>query len=285
MKLPNILSFHLNRFEFDLNNSVRKKICDKFIFPFVLDMNSLLNNNNSNNLNEKYNGNSKFNFGEFKEENYANNSEDVSKDNIAKFLKNGPYVYELYAIVIHSGSFSGGHYYVYIKSFEDGKWYNFNDKEVDEIDISDIDYTYGSNESKGVSLNTGYMLMYRRCFMDTGCNRKIYDSMIKKELYYDILEENEKLEEEDERKKRDKCPLVNIQLNYNNITNVLTVKENILIKAFKLHALRAFSLSNIHPCRVRIKYSYKHTNGDNASILPDNMVRLLIIFLNSIHSL
>jgi ubiquitin carboxyl-terminal hydrolase 47 len=28
----------------------------------------------------------------------------------------------------------GGHYYAYIKSFEDGKWYNFNDSDVREID-------------------------------------------------------------------------------------------------------------------------------------------------------
>ena len=32
--------------------------------------------------------------------------------------------------MIHSGGAYGGHYYAYIKSFEDGKWYNFNDSSV-----------------------------------------------------------------------------------------------------------------------------------------------------------
>ena len=33
-------------------------------------------------------------------------------------LRQGPYVYELYSIMIHSGSAAGGHYYAYIKSFK-----------------------------------------------------------------------------------------------------------------------------------------------------------------------
>lgn len=36
--------------------------------------------------------------------------------------KGGPWVYELYAVLIHSGSALGGHYYAYIRSLGDGKW-------------------------------------------------------------------------------------------------------------------------------------------------------------------
>ena len=32
----------------------------------------------------------------------------------------------------------GGHYYAYIKSFEDGKWYNFNDSHVTEIQEGEV---------------------------------------------------------------------------------------------------------------------------------------------------
>ena len=52
---------------------------------------------------------------------------------LLEYLKAGDYVYELYSILIHSGSAMGGHYYAYIKSFEDGKWYNFNDGSVSVI--------------------------------------------------------------------------------------------------------------------------------------------------------
>jgi len=46
-------------------------------------------------------------------------------------LKQGDYVYELYAILVHNGGAFGGHYFVYIKGgeagAEDSKWHNFND--------------------------------------------------------------------------------------------------------------------------------------------------------------
>lgn len=56
-------------------------------------------------------------------ENNKNNSETES----------GPYVYELFSIMIHSGSASGGHYYAYIKDFENGQWYCFNDQSVTTV--------------------------------------------------------------------------------------------------------------------------------------------------------
>lgn len=62
----------------------------------------------------------------------AKESED-SKNKISEYLEQGEFVYELYSIMIHSGGAYGGHYYAYIKSFEDGKWYNFNDSSVKEI--------------------------------------------------------------------------------------------------------------------------------------------------------
>jgi ubiquitin carboxyl-terminal hydrolase 47 len=35
--------------------------------------------------------------------------------------------------MIHSGGALGGHYYAYIKSFENGDWYCFNDSSVEKI--------------------------------------------------------------------------------------------------------------------------------------------------------
>lgn len=45
----------------------------------------------------------------------------------------GPYIYELFSIMIHSGSAAGGHYYAYIKDFKDGEWYCFNDQNVSRV--------------------------------------------------------------------------------------------------------------------------------------------------------
>ena len=75
-------------------------------------------------------------------------------------MQQGEFVYELYSIMIHSGGAYGGHYYAYIKSFEDGKWYNFNDSTVSELaSEEEIFKTFG--DSKGSS-GTAYLLMYRK---------------------------------------------------------------------------------------------------------------------------
>ena len=83
----------------------------------------------------------------------------IDADNqILEYLKQGDLVYELYAVLIHSGSALGGHYYAYIKSFEDGLWYKFNDSEVSKIDPDDIKSVFGDKSSSA----TAYMLKYRQ---------------------------------------------------------------------------------------------------------------------------
>lgn len=55
-----------------------------------------------------------------------------------EYLKEGHLVYELYAVLVHSGSAGHGHYYSYIKSFEDQNWYCFNDERVSEVNVEEI---------------------------------------------------------------------------------------------------------------------------------------------------
>lgn len=51
-------------------------------------------------------------------------SEDlVNIDEIERVVATDPnFDYELFSIMIHSGSATGGHYYAYIKSFETNQW-------------------------------------------------------------------------------------------------------------------------------------------------------------------
>lgn len=42
--------------------------------------------------------------------------------------------YELYAVSNHYGSLAFGHYTAYAKNYETGKWYDFNDSSVSELD-------------------------------------------------------------------------------------------------------------------------------------------------------
>lgn len=47
--------------------------------------------------------------------------------------------YTLYAVINHMGHFHGGHYNAVIRSFEDNKWYCFNDSWVKETDMGDLE--------------------------------------------------------------------------------------------------------------------------------------------------
>ncbi|XP_076386185.1 ubiquitin specific protease 47 isoform X2 [Megachile rotundata] len=79
----------------------------------------------------------------------------------------GPYNYELFSIMIHSGSASGGHYYAYIKDFRTQEWFCFNDQSVTQITHDDIQKTYGGGGASrycrvSSSCANAYMLMYRQ---------------------------------------------------------------------------------------------------------------------------
>jgi len=54
---------------------------------------------------------------------------------LSKYLVgyNKKYIYDLYGICNHSGNSQGGHYTAYVKNLN-GKWYHYNDTNVDEID-------------------------------------------------------------------------------------------------------------------------------------------------------
>lgn len=89
---------------------------------------------------------------------------DENEKNREKCLADrGPYMYELFSIMIHSGSASGGHYYAYIKDLETKQWLCFNDTTVNPITESDIQKVYGGGPSRAYSSSTNaYMLMYRQ---------------------------------------------------------------------------------------------------------------------------
>ncbi|KAK1161280.1 ubiquitin carboxyl-terminal hydrolase 47-like isoform X5, partial [Acipenser oxyrinchus oxyrinchus] len=72
--------------------------------------------------------------------------------------------YELFAICDHSGWYRGGHYTARIKSFENGKWYTFNDSFVHEASyLMEPGFTQSVKEGKVpcISSSTAYLLMYR----------------------------------------------------------------------------------------------------------------------------
>lgn len=242
-KLPKILFLQLNRFEYDIMTDGRKKIGDRLTFPQILNMNLFLKD-----------------YEQIKEEMTAEHLKQLevrgSDDNFdetfeyEEYTKQGDYVYELFAVVVHSGSARGGHYYSYIKSFEDGKWYRFDDCCVYESDFKHIQYTYGES---GMSALTGYILMYRLIERSNPENNTIDDSLIaeNKELMEIIEKENVFLKEEEERQKE---KLNSLQLKFvydDKIANILAKKTD-TVGDLKQKVLKEYLLDiAMKNCRIR----------------------------------
>ena len=88
ISLPKYINFGLNRFIYDYNTFERVKLNNKFEFPLEINMK---------------------NFCDFGELNNSNNDDE--------------YIYELYGVIVHSGTPYSGHYYAYIRDMTgQGKW-------------------------------------------------------------------------------------------------------------------------------------------------------------------
>jgi hypothetical protein len=77
---------------------------------------------------------------------------------IQSYFKDGPLVYRLVGVLIHRGGAYGGHYYAYIRSFEDNKWHMFDDAIIKAVDKRQV-----AEEGFGGKTMTasGYMLFYQ----------------------------------------------------------------------------------------------------------------------------
>lgn len=202
---PYLLTLQLKRFAFDFNLLHRVKLNDRITFPKHLNLNKYIppdDDDNDESLSQKSDSPSSIEtetdsgVSLTSSENDAVTEDElndmpmdvseksctcagldgVEESDSIQGLKGpeGPYMYELFSIMIHSGSAIGGHYYVYIRSFEDDQWYSFNDQTVSKITNSDIKRTFGGSDasSRGYYSSTysssanAYMLMYRQIRTD-----------------------------------------------------------------------------------------------------------------------
>ena len=174
--LPKILLIALNRFEYDYNKGLKKKINTPISIP-----DKITKIGNLDNLN-----------------------------------------YDLYGIIIHSGSAMSGHYFSLIKNFEkEKKWYKFDDRCVFEIkDINEYKKIISGNE-KNLNDSTAYILLYRN---NNGNENINYDFNINQDLIEDInLEEVEYqkyLEQEKER-----MSYLNLRIFHNNKFDYVKIKK------------------------------------------------------------
>lgn len=192
LEFPYLLTLQMKRFDFDYTTMHRIKLNDRMTFPEILNLNHLVEDPASTDLNCPPDNTpvcSSVN-DLLSNSNHLDDDEGIEVEGSPSTLscnedsspsceamandKNilepkGPYVYELFSIMIHSGSAAGGHYYAYIKNLSDGQWYSFNDQHVSQITYDDIRKTYGGSmstrgyySSSYASSANAYMLMYRK---------------------------------------------------------------------------------------------------------------------------
>lgn len=177
LSFPYILMLQLKRFDFDYATMKRIKLHDRVEFPRVLDLNPFLEGtSDAEQLKKRLDAEAAASASAAQ----APAPEPAPAQEIpvpapapapAPVIQptpERPYVYELYAILIHRGSAIGGHYFAYIKPFggKDNKWFEFNDSSVSEITDVDIATSFGEGEKDTTGYGSygasAYMLLYRR---------------------------------------------------------------------------------------------------------------------------
>ncbi|XP_071942590.1 ubiquitin carboxyl-terminal hydrolase 47-like [Antedon mediterranea] len=213
---PYFLTLQLKRFDFDYSTMHRIKLNDKMTFPDILDLNSFIDedeqmpsseNTETSEMNHTAHNNQEETNDEADKLNKAASMVATNTKNKREQENRGPYVYELFSIMIHSGSAAGGHYYAYIKSFTDGLWYCFNDQHVTRITYDDIRKTYGGGVSgyRGCyssaysSSTNAYMLMYRQ--VDPKRNKTFVSVQDFPEHLLKLMEEMKQVEETEKKQR------------------------------------------------------------------------------------
>eukprot|EP00062_Callorhinchus_milii_P003936 gi/632941724/ref/XP_007886018.1/ PREDICTED: ubiquitin carboxyl-terminal hydrolase 47 isoform X2 [Callorhinchus milii] len=221
LHFPYLLTLQLKRFDFDYTTMHRIKLNDRMTFPAELDMSPFIDveeekspqtesctdsgaenegSCHSDQMSNDFSNDDVVDEGICLESNH--NSEKTSKAGNEK----GSWIYELFSVMVHSGSAAGGHYYACIKSFSDGQWYSFNDQHVSRITQDDIRKTYGgSSGSRGyyssafASSTNAYMLIYRQ--KDSARNSKFLEVLEFPDHIKGLVQKEKEIEEQEKRQR------------------------------------------------------------------------------------
>ncbi|XP_025028279.1 ubiquitin carboxyl-terminal hydrolase 47 isoform X4 [Python bivittatus] len=221
LHFPYLLTLQLKRFDFDYTTMHRIKLNDRMTFPEELDMGSFIDiEDEKSPQTESCTDSGAENEGSCHSDQMSNdfsNDDGIDEgiclesssaaERISKVVsEKNSLLYELFSVMVHSGSAAGGHYYACIKSFSDDQWYSFNDQHVSKITHEDIKKTYGGTSgSRGyyssafASSTNAYMLIYR--LKDTTRNAKFLEVSEYPEHIKRLVEKEKELEEQEKRQR------------------------------------------------------------------------------------
>ena len=181
---------------------------------------------------------------------------------ITRFKQEGENVYELFSILIHSGSALGGHYYSYIKSFHYDRWFCFNDSTVYEIDEKDLEKAFGGETHKvwgGYTTSAcAYLLAYRKVKPE---NVNVIEDLEVPDYILESIDEEKHKEEQEKRVKEEKKRIFSLKVYYQGKDLTVEISkdqslEDLLEKAIGLFRIEGVAKEDV---RIRAYSSYQDT--------------------------
>ena len=129
--------------------------------------------------------------------------QELNLEHLLKGDKKYSPVYELTGVLVHSGSVASGHYYAYLRTTAENKWYQFNDTRVtieDEKSVIDNNFGSDTHTTHGYS---AYYLIYARKDDISNLYRPVADDEVPEHIknYVKMLEEQKRLEKEEQQEK------------------------------------------------------------------------------------
>jgi ubiquitin C-terminal hydrolase len=189
------------------------------------------------------------------------------QEQIRRLLEVSSHVYELYSVMVHSGSALGGHYYAYILDFDSGRWFNFNDSYVKEVDEAELESVQGSNASYAA---TAYLLMYRKVDprnLGAVASEEVPDYVVE----YMLQERERRLKEE--REQAERMLQIQVRVFYRRSDALIMTRKDFTLTQLKQQAIKAFNLAVAEEdCRLRAYseandvYKESYTGRENCSL-------------------
>uniref|UniRef100_A0A8C1C6J1 Ubiquitin carboxyl-terminal hydrolase 47 n=1 Tax=Cyprinus carpio carpio TaxID=630221 RepID=A0A8C1C6J1_CYPCA len=278
LHFPYLLTLQLKRFDFDYTTMHRIKLNDRMTFPEELDMSPFIDvEDEKSPQTESCTDSGAENEGSCHSDQMSNDfstddavDEGICLDNTSsseRALKpKSSLTFELFSVMVHSGSAAGGHYYACIKSFSDSQWYSFNDQHVSKVSQLYITISILSNLlilCPNSSTNA-YMLMYR--LKDPSRNAKFLDVEDFPEHIKRLMQREKESEEQEKRQREIERNTCKIKLfcmhpvKMMMVENKLEVHKDKTLREATEMAYKLMDLDGVVPldcCRL-VKYDEFH---------------------------
>ena len=157
--------------------------------------------------------------------------------------------YELYSIIVHSGSARGGHYYAVIKCGDD-KWFKFDDSHVSEVNMNDlIEVLYGSEQTD----TSAYMFLYKNTSTSVNdSNNSSTNIEIDEDVLKDI-QHDEELYKQKQEEEKERMSYINLTTFYDGRYGKIKIKKYETVQELKIRIYELYKLTiNIDDCRIRV---------------------------------